>query len=70
MIDVKAVCIRLKIRWKSEFPWKGFTMKKIRMFLVIALLALASLMVHGCHLWQPPAPPGLPPPPPLLVPGR
>jgi hypothetical protein len=45
-------------------------MKKIRMFLVIVMMALGSLMVHGCHMWQPPAPPGLPAPPPLPVPGR
>jgi len=45
-------------------------MKMVRMFLVIVMVASASLMVTGCRLWQPPAPPGLPAPPPVPVPGR
>jgi len=44
-------------------------MKKIRLFLVIVMVASGSLMVHGCHMWQPPGPPGLPAPPPIPVPG-
>ena len=45
-------------------------MKKIRMFFVIVMVVLGSLMVQGCHWVQPPAPPGLPAPPPIPVPGR
>lgn len=44
-------------------------MKKIRMFLVIVMVATGSLMAHGCRMWFPPAPPGLPSIP-VPVPGR
>jgi hypothetical protein len=44
-------------------------MKKVRIFLVIVMVASGSLMVHGCRWLQPPAPPGLPAPPPIPIPG-
>ena len=43
-------------------------MKIVRVFLIVAAVVLGSLEVQGCHWWQPPAPPGLPPPPPIPVP--
>lgn len=45
-------------------------MKMVRLLLMIVMITMGSTMVNGCRLWQPPAPPGLPPPPPILVPGR
>ena len=44
-------------------------MKIVRKFLMVALVALAAALATGCHLEQPPGPPGLPPPPPVPVPG-
>lgn len=44
-------------------------MKKIRLLLIIVMVLSGSVMVQGCHMWQPPAPPGLPAPPPIPVPG-
>ena len=35
----------------------------------IAIAMLLALFASGCHLEQPPGPPGLPPPPPVPVPG-
>ena len=44
-------------------------MKMIRKLLVIAATALMTVLASGCHLEQPPGPPGLPPPPPVPAPG-
>jgi hypothetical protein len=44
-------------------------MKTFRKLLMLAAVALLSIMAIGCHLEQPPGPPGLPPPPPVPVPG-
>jgi len=44
-------------------------MKKVRMLLVIVVIAMGSQMLHGCHWGRLPAPPGLPSLP-VPVPGR
>ena len=56
-------------RWVGE-KTKEENMKSFRKLLLVALLALPGLFATGCHLVQPPGPPGLPPPPPIPVPGN
>jgi hypothetical protein len=45
-------------------------MKRVRKFLVILMVVSGSFLLYGCHMWQPPSPPGVPPPPPIPVPGK